>query len=158
MIRKEKLYYPTLAQFLALKRGADAKNTTYRTGDIDSPIQQGEPDVMYQSWVLIKDTQQIWSHDTFLGPNSDKDPWHDLEIEVSERKAMDEVLQRLMAELQEQHATEMQQLSDKVDRHLCAIEFDDEEGDIFLITSTASAVTSATMDDDGNVLLNIDLN
>ena len=40
---------------------ANKENKTYTIG-VGGPIQSGDPDILYQSIVYIKDTKQQWTH------------------------------------------------------------------------------------------------
>lgn len=68
MIQKKQLFFPTMSRFLLKKISADADNTTYVTGSLDSEPVSGEPDVMWQSVVYIADAGQIWTNGAlFMG-------------------------------------------------------------------------------------------
>lgn len=68
MIQKKQLFFPTMSRFLLKKISADANNTTYVTGSLDSEPVSGEPDVMWQSVVYIADAGQIWTNGAlFMG-------------------------------------------------------------------------------------------
>lgn len=66
MIQKKQLFFPTMSRFLLKKISADADNTTYVTGSLDSEPVSGEPDVMWQSVVYIAETRQIWTNGTLF--------------------------------------------------------------------------------------------
>jgi len=70
MIQKENLFFKTMESFVKHKVSADVKNSTYRQGSLEGIPSEGEPDVMWQSVVFIKQTQQIWTHGEFFGPNA----------------------------------------------------------------------------------------
>ena len=60
MIQKPNLHFNLAAEFWAKKISVDIDNTTYITGSIDAEPVTGEPDIMYDSVVFIKETRQIW--------------------------------------------------------------------------------------------------
>lgn len=157
MINKKSFIFNTLAEALRYKVSADPHNTTYRLGSFaqDATIYTGEPDIAYYAEILIRETNQIWRCNQFWLNDVHRDPTTDLETERAERIAGDEINRQLMSELETRHDTQMQQLSDKVNRNICALEFDDETGDINLVTSDASNIIGGMINDDGEVILDI---
>ena len=159
MINKKAFIFNTLTEALKYKISADPRNTTYRWGSFapDAEIKEGEPDIPYYSEILIRETNQIWRCNQFWLNDVHRDPTTDLTTERAERIAGDEINRQLMSELEERHTEQMQELSDKVNRNICALEFDEEEGDLILVTSDASNITGGAMNDDGDVILDIQL-
>ena len=61
MIRKKLIHFNTKSEFNAKKISANPENTQYQLGGTGA-VQSGEPDVMYQAIVYIKDTMEQWTH------------------------------------------------------------------------------------------------
>lgn len=60
MIKKKNIHFNKYADFLGKKLSANVENTKYYIqGD---EIKEGEPDIMYQSFVVIKDVKKFWTH------------------------------------------------------------------------------------------------
>lgn len=60
-IEKRFIHFKKFSDFNSKKLSANEANTQYTVG-ISGAIQTGSPDVLYQSYVWIKDTQQQWTH------------------------------------------------------------------------------------------------
>ena len=60
-IEKRFIHFKKFSDFNSKKLSANEANTQYTVG-IGGEIQTGSPDVLYQSYVWIKDTQQQWTH------------------------------------------------------------------------------------------------
>lgn len=60
-INKKLIHFKTFENFNSKKLSANDSNTKYTIG-IEGEIQNGSPDILYQSIVYIKDTQQQWTH------------------------------------------------------------------------------------------------
>ena len=60
-IEKRFIHFKKFSDFNSKKLSANEANTQYTIG-ISGEIQNGSPDVLYQSYVWIKDTQQQWTH------------------------------------------------------------------------------------------------
>lgn len=125
MINKKAFIFNTLTEALKYKISADPRNTTYRWGSFapDAEIKEGGPDIPYYSEILIRETNQIWRCNQFWLNDVHRDPTTDLTTERAERIAGDEINRQLMSELEERHTEQMQELSDKVNRNICALEF-----------------------------------
>lgn len=88
-IEKRFIHFKKFSDFNSKKLSANEANTQYTVG-ISGAIQTGSPDVLYQSYVWIKDTQQQWTHgQIYNGSDVDIDPsqyisWDDVDAELSE--------------------------------------------------------------------------
>ena len=60
-IHKRFIHFKEFKDFNSKKLSANETNTQYTLG-VSGEIQEGDPDVLYQSYVWIKDTQQQWTH------------------------------------------------------------------------------------------------
>lgn len=60
-IQKRFIHFKKFSDFNSKKLSANEANTQYTVG-VSGAIQNGEPDVLYQSYCWIKDTQQQWTH------------------------------------------------------------------------------------------------
>ena len=60
-INKKLIHFNTFENFNSKKLSANIENTKYTLG-INGEIQNGSPDILYQSIVYIKDTKQQWTH------------------------------------------------------------------------------------------------
>lgn len=60
MLNKRKLNFAKMETFKQKKISANSANTAYTLG-LDGSVQQGEPDVMWQTICFIKDEQKIWT-------------------------------------------------------------------------------------------------
>ena len=60
-IQKRFIHFKKFSDFNSKKLSANEANTQYTVG-ISGAIQDGEPDVLYQSYCWIKDTKQQWTH------------------------------------------------------------------------------------------------
>ena len=60
-IQKRFIHFKKFSDFNSKKLSANEANTQYTVG-ICGAIQNGEPDVLYQSYCWIKDTKQQWTH------------------------------------------------------------------------------------------------
>lgn len=60
-IEKRFIHFKKFSDFNSKKLSANEANTQYTIG-ISGAIQDGSPDVLYQSYVWIKDTKQQWTH------------------------------------------------------------------------------------------------
>lgn len=62
-INKKLIHFNEFDDFNSKKLSANIDNTQYRVG-VEGEVVEGSPDILYQSIVYIKDTKQIWTHDT----------------------------------------------------------------------------------------------
>lgn len=63
MIKKKNVHFNKYADFLGKKLSANVENTKYYIlSDETNEIKEGEPDIMYQSFVVIKDVKKFWTH------------------------------------------------------------------------------------------------
>lgn len=60
-INKKLIHFKNFEKFNSLKLSANEENTKYTLG-INGEVQDGSPDILYQSVVWIKDTQKQWTH------------------------------------------------------------------------------------------------
>lgn len=60
-IEKRFIHFKRFSDFNSKKLSANEANTQYTVG-VSGAIQNGEPDILYQSYVWIKDTKQQWTH------------------------------------------------------------------------------------------------
>ena len=60
-INKKLIHFKTFETFNSLKLSANEENTKYTLG-VNGEVQDGAPDILYQSIVWIKDTQKQWTH------------------------------------------------------------------------------------------------
>lgn len=60
-ILKRFIHFKKFSDFNSKKLSANEANTQYTVG-VSGELQNGEPDVLYQSYCWIKDTQQQWTH------------------------------------------------------------------------------------------------
>ena len=60
-IQKRFIHFKKFSDFNSKKLSANEANTQYTVG-VSGAIQNGEPDVNWQSYVWIKDTKQQWTH------------------------------------------------------------------------------------------------
>ena len=60
-INKKLIHFKNFEKFNSLKLSANEENTKYTLG-VNGEVQDGTPDILYQSVVWIKDTQQQWTH------------------------------------------------------------------------------------------------
>lgn len=65
----------------------------------------------------------------------------------------DEGRQKYQSEINTEHEESLQQLDQKLNRNLLAIEFDDETGDLNAIIGQDSTISSVSTDEDGNVII-----
>lgn len=88
-IEKRFIHFKKFSDFNSKKLSANEANTQYTIG-ISGEIQTGSPDVLYQSYIWIKDTQQQWTHgQIYNGGDVDIDTsqyisWDDVDAEMSE--------------------------------------------------------------------------
>lgn len=88
-IEKRFIHFKKFSDFNSKKLSANEANTQYTVG-ISGEIQTGSPDVLYQSYVWIKDTQQQWTHgQIYNGGDVDIDTsqyisWNDVDAEISD--------------------------------------------------------------------------
>lgn len=88
-IEKRFIHFKKFSDFNSKKLSANEANTQYTVG-ISGAIQTGSPDVLYQSYVWIKDTQQQWTHgQIYNGSDLNIDPSQyiskdDVDAELSE--------------------------------------------------------------------------
>lgn len=69
-IQKRFIHFKKFSDFNSKKLSANEANTQYTVG-VSGVIQDGEPDVLYQSYCWIKDTKQQWTHgQLYDGTNS----------------------------------------------------------------------------------------
>lgn len=67
--------------------------------------------------------------------------------------SFDEGRQKYQSEINTEHEESLQQLDQKLNRNLLAIEFDDETGDLNAIIGQDSTISSVSTDEDGNVII-----
>ena len=60
-IEKRFIHFKRFSDFNSKKLSANEANTQYTVG-VSGAIQNGEPDILYQSYIWIKDTKQQWTH------------------------------------------------------------------------------------------------
>lgn len=60
-IEKRFIHFKKFSDFNSKKLSANEANTQYTVG-VSGEIQNGEPDILYQSYCWIKDTKQQWTH------------------------------------------------------------------------------------------------
>lgn len=60
-IQKRFIHFKKFSDFNSKKLSANEANTQYTVG-VSGVIQNGEPDILYQSYAWIKDTKQQWTH------------------------------------------------------------------------------------------------
>lgn len=60
-INKKLIHFKNFEKFNSLKLSANEENTKYTLG-INGEVQDGSPDILYQSVVWIKDIQKQWTH------------------------------------------------------------------------------------------------
>jgi hypothetical protein len=60
-IQKRFIHFKKFSDFNSKKLSANEANTQYTIG-VSGAIQSGAPDILYQSYCWIKDTQQQWTH------------------------------------------------------------------------------------------------
>lgn len=60
-IQKRFIHCKKFSDFNSKKLSANEANTQYTVG-ISGEVQDGAPDILYQSYVWIKDTKQQWTH------------------------------------------------------------------------------------------------
>lgn len=65
----------------------------------------------------------------------------------------DEERQKYQSEINTEHEKSLQQLDQKLNRNLLAIEFDDETGELNAIIGQDSTISSVSTDEDGNVII-----
>lgn len=65
----------------------------------------------------------------------------------------DEGRQKYQSDINTEHEESLQQLDQKLNRNLLAIEFDDETGDLNAIIGQDSTISSVSTDEDGNVII-----
>lgn len=71
-IQKRFIHFKKFSDFNSKKLSANEANTQYTVG-VSGAIQNGEPDILYQSYVWIKDTKQQWTHAQLYGNDSTVD-------------------------------------------------------------------------------------
>lgn len=77
-INKDNLFFSTFQKFNQMKLSANASDTKYTVG-IDGEEINGEPDILWNTVVYIKETKQIWTHHGFYGgktSNEEDDQWY----------------------------------------------------------------------------------
>lgn len=65
----------------------------------------------------------------------------------------DEGRQEYQSEINTEHEESLQQLDQKLNRNLLAIEFDDDTGELNAIIGQDSTISSVSTDEDGNVII-----
>lgn len=60
-IQKRFIHFKKFSDFNSKKLSANEANTQYTVG-VDGEVEDGAPDVLYQSYCWIKDTKQQWTH------------------------------------------------------------------------------------------------
>lgn len=68
-IQKRFIHFKKFSDFNSKKLSANEANTQYTVG-VSGAIQDGEPDVLYQSYCWIKDTKQQWTHAQLYGSST----------------------------------------------------------------------------------------
>jgi hypothetical protein len=68
-IQKRFIHFKKFSDFNSKKLSANEANTKYTVG-ISGAIQDGTPDVLYESYVWIKDTKQQWTHGQLYDGNT----------------------------------------------------------------------------------------
>lgn len=71
-INKKLIHFNNFSNFNSKKLSANIENTKYTIG-IDGSVQEGNPEILYQSIVYIKDTQQQWTHGQLYESNINVD-------------------------------------------------------------------------------------
>ena len=77
-INKKLIHFESFENFNSQKLSANKENNAYTLG-ISKEISSGEPDILYQSIVYIKDTKQQWTH----GQLYSGDPFDASQLELS---------------------------------------------------------------------------
>lgn len=70
-INKKLIHFNTYTNFNSQKLSANIQNTQYTSGVDGEPV-DGNPDILYQSIIFIKDTCQIWTHGQLYNANVSK--------------------------------------------------------------------------------------
>lgn len=65
----------------------------------------------------------------------------------------DEGRQKYQSDINTEHEESLQQLDQKLNRNLLAIEFDDDTGELNAIIGQDSTISSVSTDEDGNVII-----
>ena len=60
-INKKLIHFEKFENFNSKKLSANKENTKYTLG-VNGSVQTGDPEILYQSIVYIKDTKQQWTH------------------------------------------------------------------------------------------------
>ena len=68
-IQKRFIHFKKFSDFNSKKLSANEANTQYTVG-VSGEIQNGEPDILYQSYCWIKDTKQQWTHAQLYGSST----------------------------------------------------------------------------------------
>lgn len=68
-IQKRFIHFKKFSDFNSKKLSANEANTQYTVG-VSGAIQNGEPDILYQSYCWIKDTKQQWTHAQLYGSST----------------------------------------------------------------------------------------
>lgn len=66
MINKKLIHFNFMEVFQRQKLSADKDNKTYTVGS-NGEVQNGDPDIKYQSIVFIRDKAQFWTHGKIYG-------------------------------------------------------------------------------------------
>jgi hypothetical protein len=78
-INKKLIHFKNFEKFNSLKLSANEENTKYTLG-VNGEVQDGTPDILYQSIVWIKNAQKQWTH----GQLYDSVNW----VEIDENTAL----------------------------------------------------------------------
>ena len=68
-------------------------------------------------------------------------------------EVFDEGRQKYQSDINTEHEESLQQLDQKLNRNLLAIEFDDDTGELNAIIGQDSTISSVSTDEDGNVII-----
>lgn len=78
-INKKLIHFKNFEKFNSLKLSANEENTKYTLG-VKGEVQDGAPDILYQSIVWIKNAQKQWTH----GQLYDSVNWVDIDEKLEE--------------------------------------------------------------------------
>ena len=68
-INKKLIHFGTFSNFNSQKLSANKDNTAYTIG-IEGSVVSGEPNILFESIVFIKDVKKIWTHAEIYDCNS----------------------------------------------------------------------------------------
>ena len=75
-IEKRFIHFKRFSDFNSKKLSANEANTQYTVG-VSGAIQNGDPDILYQSYVWIKDTKQQWTHGQLYDGSKSDTPFNE---------------------------------------------------------------------------------